>query len=372
MKCPKCGYLGFETVSRCRNCGYDFSLSAERADAELTLRDAGDAPPALSDLALADDRGQGGGKATLDLDRLIGLPEDEPSASPAPAPPRITPRSLGLVDDGPTPLLDAVERAVALTPDPEPPADLRGEEDESIALEEAVDDLPPPVAPVPPPVSVSNLPLFGGPAEEELPEPPAEPAFVAPPRPAGPPLAVRRGSPDAARPRPRGPRPARRDQPLAFPDGGTEPAADAALEPGTDLVDTAPRLRRLAAAAIDGVLLAGICAGVLYLTLRLLDLTFDDVRELPAVPMAAFLVLLVVGYLIAFTAAGGQTIGKMAAGIRVVGDDGQPVDVAGASLRVAGNALQIATLGLAWLPALVAPDGRSVADRLARTRVVRA
>ena len=27
MKCPKCGYLGFETTERCRNCGYDFSLS---------------------------------------------------------------------------------------------------------------------------------------------------------------------------------------------------------------------------------------------------------------------------------------------------------------------------------------------------------
>ena len=24
MKCPKCGYLGFERVDRCRNCGYEF------------------------------------------------------------------------------------------------------------------------------------------------------------------------------------------------------------------------------------------------------------------------------------------------------------------------------------------------------------
>ena len=28
MKCPKCGYLGFEDMERCRNCGYDFSLTA--------------------------------------------------------------------------------------------------------------------------------------------------------------------------------------------------------------------------------------------------------------------------------------------------------------------------------------------------------
>ena len=27
MKCPKCEYLGFEEVDRCRNCGYEFSLS---------------------------------------------------------------------------------------------------------------------------------------------------------------------------------------------------------------------------------------------------------------------------------------------------------------------------------------------------------
>src|SRR5437764_12017787 len=29
MKCSKCGYLGFETGSRCRNCGYGFSLSSD-------------------------------------------------------------------------------------------------------------------------------------------------------------------------------------------------------------------------------------------------------------------------------------------------------------------------------------------------------
>ena len=27
MKCPKCGYLGYQDVERCRNCGYDFSLT---------------------------------------------------------------------------------------------------------------------------------------------------------------------------------------------------------------------------------------------------------------------------------------------------------------------------------------------------------
>src|SRR5215467_6220015 len=29
MKCPKCGYVGFEDLGRCRHCGYDFSLSSQ-------------------------------------------------------------------------------------------------------------------------------------------------------------------------------------------------------------------------------------------------------------------------------------------------------------------------------------------------------
>ena len=54
MKCPKCGYLGFEHVDRCRNCGYDFALAPMSIDLpELQLR--GDTQPSpLDDLALLD------------------------------------------------------------------------------------------------------------------------------------------------------------------------------------------------------------------------------------------------------------------------------------------------------------------------------
>src|SRR5438094_4663842 len=38
MKCPKCGYLGFESVDRCRNCGYDFSLTPTADLLELPLK----------------------------------------------------------------------------------------------------------------------------------------------------------------------------------------------------------------------------------------------------------------------------------------------------------------------------------------------
>ena len=27
MRCPKCSYLSYDDVERCRNCGYDFSLA---------------------------------------------------------------------------------------------------------------------------------------------------------------------------------------------------------------------------------------------------------------------------------------------------------------------------------------------------------
>ena len=50
MKCPKCGYLGFETSDRCRNCGYDFSLAQEVAPAsELPLHSAAGAGEPLAD-----------------------------------------------------------------------------------------------------------------------------------------------------------------------------------------------------------------------------------------------------------------------------------------------------------------------------------
>jgi uncharacterized RDD family membrane protein YckC len=54
MKCPKCGYLGYERVERCRNCGYEFSLGAPAPTPELRLRDSGGVPQPLDDLDLMD------------------------------------------------------------------------------------------------------------------------------------------------------------------------------------------------------------------------------------------------------------------------------------------------------------------------------
>src|SRR3954464_6776100 len=53
MKCSKCGYLGFETADRCRNCGYEFSLAADYDLPDLAIR-RDEEPGDLDDFALVD------------------------------------------------------------------------------------------------------------------------------------------------------------------------------------------------------------------------------------------------------------------------------------------------------------------------------
>ena len=72
-----------------------------------------------------------------------------------------------------------------------------------------------------------------------------------------------------------------------------------------------------------------------------------------------------------FADPGGQTIGKMLTGIRVIGDDDRRVDTAGAVLRAFGCLITLATLGLGYLPVFLSADGRALHDRIAGTRVVK-
>jgi uncharacterized RDD family membrane protein YckC len=134
-------------------------------------------------------------------------------------------------------------------------------------------------------------------------------------------------------------------------------------------------VRRAAAALLDAIILAAIHLAVVYLTLRVAGVGRDEIRILPAVPLASFLALLAVGYLVSFTAAGGQTIGKMAAGIRVIpieeADDGSGrVPVESAVIRAVALLISVLPAGLGLLPALLTPDRRTLPDRLADTRVV--
>jgi uncharacterized RDD family membrane protein YckC len=132
---------------------------------------------------------------------------------------------------------------------------------------------------------------------------------------------------------------------------------------------------RLAAAALDALVIGGVSATVLWITLRWCDLPFEQASTLPLLPMGAFLILVCLGYLLMFTAAGGQTIGKMAFGLRVVSDTAAPefpaVTLSQAAYRVVLSLPSVLALGAGFVPALVGTE-RAFHDRLAHTRVVRA
>jgi len=87
MKCPKCGYLGFEHVDRCRNCGYDFSLTSPAAAPDLSIRHDSAVESPLDDLSLLDStRGQDGSRTvtvTPDLHGVLGAPVSAKSAKSA-------------------------------------------------------------------------------------------------------------------------------------------------------------------------------------------------------------------------------------------------------------------------------------------------
>ncbi|MDQ3071543.1 MAG: RDD family protein [Acidobacteriota bacterium] len=162
-----------------------------------------------------------------------------------------------------------------------------------------------------------------------------------------------------------------------FPQPAVSPARrDAA--PGADPREPASGGRRLLAALIDVALTGAIDTGVLYFTLKLAGLEFAEFFELSIGPVLAFLLILNGGYFVMFTAATGQTIGKMAAGIRVVGTSADDVihdrvTFGRAVLRTAGYVASLLPAGLGFVPAFVGPrDHRALHDRLAETRVVRA
>ena len=126
---------------------------------------------------------------------------------------------------------------------------------------------------------------------------------------------------------------------------------------------------------IDVLILGSISSAVVVLTLRVCELTLQQWRMLPPVPMLGFLLLLCGGYLVLFTAAGGQTIGKMAARIRVVGtspDTGndERLNIQRAVVRSLVTLPSVLALGAGFLPALFG-ERRAVHDRIAQTRVIR-
>ncbi|MBM3769812.1 MAG: RDD family protein [Acidimicrobiia bacterium] len=292
MKCPKCGYLGFEQAERCRNCGYEFALAERRTDRDGILRD--DTEPRSVD----------------DLDLIDG------AASARPIPRTSTSRSR---------TVDALDE-------------------------------------------IDELPLF----TDEL-------SLISQASPPRPPLSVRRAPPDAMRPRVDTPtaQDALQEPEMEMPlDALISPAVRAHdpewVPAAADVAAPAGLGARAAAATIDLGLLTLIDLAVVYLTLQICGLTPREMDLLPLPPLVAFLVVQNGGYLVAFTA-GGQTIGKMVMGARVVASEpGQVLDLSRALQRTLVWAVMALPLGLGLLSALLTPDRRGFHDRIAGTRVVRA
>ncbi len=297
MKCPKCHYISFDAGERCRNCGYEFSLSVDLSELDLPIQSGKEPEGPLSDFQLGDS----------------GAADPVRRAEPAESQPRA--RSTGF-----------------------------------------------------------DLPLFKGPLADDAP-------LVTPPAAPRAPLSVRKGTPAISRPaqRPRVPDP-EPELDLEVP----EPSAlaertptDAAAEPETDDAVTASLGRRFGAALIDVVILGAVDLAVLYFTMRLCGLGLAEIPLIPAVPFLGFLFMQNAGYFAAFVAAGGQTIGKMAFGIKVVpaaadGDWPDRVRLGTAVLRAVAWFPSVLPAGIGLLPALLGPDRRAAHDRLAGTRVVRA
>jgi uncharacterized RDD family membrane protein YckC len=229
-----------------------------------------------------------------------------------------------------------------------------------------------------------DLPLFSGGGSGEGGDAP----LVTPSAIPRTPLSVRRGQPAMTRPsdrasddgdvnpapilRVRDARPSETAFPRAVPHGAPAPVA----------LESASVLARVFAGLVDVLVLGLIDAAVLYSTLRIVGLPMAGILSLPAVPLGVFLLLLNGGYLAIFTTAGGQTIGKMLARIRVVADPSpadpeslprqQGVSLGAAVLRASAYLVSLLPAGLGFAAILFDSDGRALHDRLAETRVVKA
>lgn len=320
MRCSKCQYISFDNSDRCRNCGYEFALSVEHVFhdvLDLPMRTDEPSGP-MADLTLADSE--------------TPVPPPAPSIpTPSPAASRRDPS--GRLSSGELPLFRGGGRdddapLVSLPAVPRVPMSVR---------KSTVIQRPP----------QPHRPVF---EEFEL---DLEPEDVDPDS----------GNDDGEYD----------DAAAVGPVGGSQrtPAASAAVP-----ADVAPIVPRILAAIVDLGLLIGMDALVLHATLRLCGLEFGDAALIPVVPFGAFLALLNGGYVAAFTAAGGQTIGKMMTGIRVVTSEEDAwtdrVPVGPSALRALGYLIAALPAGLGFLPVLLGAERRGFHDRLAHTRVVKA
>lgn len=215
-----------------------------------------------------------------------------------------------------------------------------------------------------PSAAAADLPLFIGGEDAPLISAPARPRA---------PLGVRRATPEVPRARPRAAKSVAafddtlfENPPAAvigqgFEQAGSQAAGDSLAAPSS----------RIMAALVDASILFALDAIVLYFTLRLCGLAAAEIVQLPILPLAAFFLLLNGGYFVAFTAVGGQSIGKMALGIKVISQEDGSVPIGRATIRTLAYLVSALPLGAGFLPGVMSADRLALHDRLAHTRVIR-
>ncbi len=381
MRCPKCHYLSFEPEPRCRNCGYDLAV----AEADLVIRPVENVPAPLADLALKEPPRVQSRRAPASLGLIHPAADNEPAVAAPVRAAAVASTSTALA-----------EPARGLTVH-DARVDLSTFETDAAGLTVARAGGPTRRSARPrAPHTTTELPLF----VKAMPQDEAPPAIAQPDAPlvtvpAEPraPLGVRRSTVDPPKARPK-PAPASSSNRKLGPldrdlledlrrvekEEARQARADARLR-GRPLAESAPGadvgiFARLFAGVVDVTLLAAITAGVLWVTFRFTEIQPADVGIEVFAPLAGFLFLINFGYLTMFTAAGGQTVGKMMTGIKVIGSP--TVDVADDRLTLRQVAYRVILtfpsllpLGAGLLPALMG-RGPAVHDRLAQTRVVRA
>ena len=218
--------------------------------------------------------------------------------------------------------------------------------------------------PPPAPASPPDLPLF-----EVVPAHSDDALLITSVPPPRAPLSVRRSTPPAARARSRPARSEQVDLDLKI-ETAAEPVPPPVEEPPVHAAPAAAFGRRFVAGLVDLAILGPVNLAVMYFTLRLCRLAPQEISILPPVPLLVFFLILDGGYLVAFTAAAGQTIGKMALGLKVVTGAGERVRFGRALARTLAWLVSVPPAGLGLLPAAFGRDGRALHDHVAGTRVV--
>jgi uncharacterized RDD family membrane protein YckC len=398
MRCPKCHYLSFEPEPRCRNCGYDLAVP----EADLVLRPAAESPAPLADLTLKEPPRVQSRRGPASLGLIHPADDHEPAAA--------VPARAAVAVSAPAAVAASAPAAVAepvRTPMSEPVREFAARalpvhdvrvELSSLQSETPASPLlsqPARREPVRSPQPTTELPLF----VKAMPPPELPPALAQPDAPLvsvpvepRAPLGVRRSTVEPPKPRQKpaaavsnrklGPfdrdlledlkRVEKEEARQARAEARVRARAQGESAAGAD----AGFFARVFAAVIDITLLSAITAGIIWVTFRVTEVQPAEVGVDVFAPLAGFLLLVVFGYLTMFTAAGGQTVGKMITGIKVIGTPA--VDAADDRLTLRQVAYReiltfpsLLPLGAGLLPALLG-RGPAVHDRLAHTRVVRA